>query len=319
MAKLRKFSHTAIEAERGQRLDQVLSARLPASKAKARMLIIAGAVYLNGKRVRIASKNLLPGAIIVAFIDDAKLAAGGPSKDRHFVFMASHIVFEDEWLVAVDKPPGLPTQPTLDEARENLYGALKKFIATRDGAAATYVGLHHRLDRDTSGVILFTKSKAANAKVGQLFSEHLAQKTYVCIVPRAGRRAPPSKQWTVNNFLARTPGKSSRMRSVKSGGDVAHTDFKVIEDMSGLSGGWLIEAKPRTGRMHQIRVHLAEAGLSILGDQAYGAPETEAASRVMLHAANLTFPHPITNLETSVSAPIPEDFNQCLVRLRRNP
>jgi RluA family pseudouridine synthase len=304
----------------GKRLDHALAELLPAaagmplSKAKVRKLIIAGAVYMNRGRVRIASKIVRTGTRLEVYLDPAKLLALGerePSKDWNPESIP--VLFVDEWLIAVNKPAGLPTQPTLDEARSNLYTLLKK--------KHEYVGLHHRLDRDTSGVILFTLRKEPNAEVGRLFREHLARKTYWAIVSIQERRGARSDdrtladRWTVENFLAREKGKAGKMRSVRSGGDAARTEFRVLAKQGSYA---LVEAKPLTGRMHQIRVHLSEGGMPILGDVVYGGePEVNAAKvpRVMLHAAELAFSHPITKRETVVAAPLPEDFRFFLSRL----
>ncbi|MBS1961673.1 MAG: RluA family pseudouridine synthase [Bdellovibrionales bacterium] len=318
----------------GSRLDVVLASMLPASaevarmgvaisKGKVRKLVMAGAVYLNSGRVRIASKACRAGARIDVYIDPAKLStdadrerggtASGPGSSA-WKFTEAAILFEDEWILGVNKPAGLPTQPTLDEARANLYALLQKFLRARDGADA-YVGLHHRLDRDTSGAMVFTKKKAANAEIGRAFAEHLAKKTYLAIVASRERTLPDS--WTVENYLAREKGKSGRMTAVRSGGDRAITDFRTLLRADGYA---LVEAKPRTGRMHQIRVHLSQGTADvgpapIVGDRAYGGPANIAGKtpvpRVMLHAAALTFPHPITNLEISFTAPPPADFETC--------
>lgn len=317
---VKKLMHKATEADRGKRLDQLLGDWLPValgqpvSKAKARKLIVAGAVYLNGKRVRIASKILLPGARIEAFVDPAKLFdSHGPAQDKPFVMTSGQILFEDEFVIAVNKPAGLPTQPTLDEARINLFAAVKKFLAERDSPQA-YVGLHHRLDRDTSGIVLFTKKKEANAGVSDLFSKHKAQKTYWALAKVPVRLL--AERWSVDNYLgkAKGGGKKSKMTAVRSGGDHAHTDFHVVEK---LSGALWIEALPRTGRMHQIRVHLSEGGMPILGDATYGDQSGKtSAPRLMLHAAKLEFPHPITGQSVVIECPAPEDFQKCLKQLR---
>jgi RluA family pseudouridine synthase len=308
------------------RLDQALAELLAASpevarmgvtlsKGKVRKLIIAGAVYLNGGRVRIASKSVRAGARIEVYIDPAKLASDadrGDEKTKDWKFDEAAILFEDEWIIGVNKPAGLPTQPTVDEARANLYALLQKFIRSRDGADA-YVGLHHRLDRDTSGVMVFTKKKEANAEIGRAFAEHLARKTYLAIV---GTSKKLPETWQVDNFLAREKGKGAKMTAVRSGGDRAITDFRTLAQTEGYA---LVEAKPRTGRMHQIRVHLAGGGAPILGDPTYGGiaklPGKTEKSRVMLHAAKLTFPHPITKLETAFTASPPPDFKQCFSQL----
>lgn len=320
---LKKTSLIVPKECEGLRIDQALAQLLPKasglelSKGKIRKLIIAGAVYLNSGRIRIASKSVRAGAKVDVFIDSQKLDI---EKPRNFQMTAADIFFEDEWILGVRKDAGMPTQPTLDEARANLYAILKKFLKERDGKEP-YVGLHHRLDRDTSGVMLFTKAKEANAEVGRLFQEHLAQKTYLAIVSTSGKPLPG--EWVVDNFLARDKGKAGKMRSVSSGGDRALTSFRTLAEGKGSSavtGFALIEAKPRTGRMHQIRVHLSEGGNPILGDLTYGGSANytglDRIPRVMLHAASLTFPHPITKLEITFNAPLPTDFEKCLKQLR---
>jgi RluA family pseudouridine synthase len=263
-------------------------------------------------------------------IDPQKLLSeterGDGEKAREWKPSDVAIVYEDEWIVGVNKPAGLPTQPTLDEARANLYALLKKFFVAR-GDSDPYVGLHHRLDRDTSGVMLFTKKKEPNAEVGRIFQKHLAQKTYLAIVATVERRESSAGRvgatgnrelpatWTVENFLAREGGKAGRMQSVRSGGDRAVTEFRCLAQVGNYA---LVEAKPLTGRMHQIRVHLSEGGAPIVGDTTYGGVrETKegAIPRVMLHAVALTFPHPVTKLEISFTAPLPTDFEKCLQQL----
>jgi RluA family pseudouridine synthase len=300
-----------------QRLDHVLSLLLPEaigqplSKAKIRMLVVAGAVYLNGRRVRIASKEILANAKIDVYIDFQKLGASGLSQDRVFKMCDRDILYEDEYVIAVNKPPGLPTQPTLDEARDNLFAAVKKFLASRDKTASPYLALHHRLDRDTSGVLILVKDVRANAGVADAFSKHRAQKTYLAIAE--GR--PPAHEWVTQNYLARdksVSGKASRFMAVQSGGDFAQTAFQVREELGNCA---LIQAMPKTGRTHQIRVHLSEAGLPIVGDATYGGNKS-IAPRLMLHAARLTLPHPITQTLLSIDCPLPKDFEECLRKLR---
>ena len=318
MSKLERLKLKTTQQQKGQRLDQVLAEWLPGalsqpvSKGKVRKLIIAGAVYLNGKRVRIASKELQANAAIDVYVDRRKLQGDVPEMKFDFKFQSSDILYEDQWLIAVNKPAGLPTQPTLDEARANLFALMKKFLIERDSNPQVYLGLHHRLDRDTSGVILLTKSKDANAGIARAFQEHLAQKTYHALTVRP--RELPKAVWKTENYLGKTDsaGKKAKFGAVRSGGDLAITDFKILE--VGNSGLW-VEARPKTGRTHQIRVHLSESGMPILGDPFYG-DVSGLAKRVMLHAVNLTFPHPISHVEVSVQSPLPEDFNTCLQQLR---
>ncbi|MFA5265182.1 MAG: RluA family pseudouridine synthase [Opitutaceae bacterium] len=244
------------------------------------------------------------------------------SSSQPVVWGPSRILYEDNWLIVVDKPAGLPTQPTLDAARPSAFSELKAFLEAREGASP-YLGLHHRLDRDTSGVLLLTKDPKANAGVGALFAEKTAQKTYQALAV-LGAGCPD--EWEVKNYLGIVGrvGKASKFGAVRSGGDPAQTTFRVLERFDGAA---LIEAQPRTGRTHQIRVHLAGCGNPILGDEFYGGPVSLKlasgarlrAPRVLLHASSLTFRHPITNAELTVVSPLPEDFVPCLEQLRKSP
>lgn len=284
----------------------------PVSRAKVRKLIMAGAVYVNGRPVRIASKTLSSGATIEAHVDVARLFDDSTSRDKRFELTAARILFEDDDLVIVDKPPGLPSHPTADEARDNLFAAVTRFLAKRDGIAQPYLGIHHRLDRDTSGVVLFTKSKRVNAAVAEMFSRHKVIKIYQALTIPKGKRL--GREWTIKNYLGKISSKSKRARygAVESDGDFAETSFRVIAE---YSRGFWIEAIPKTGRTHQIRVHLSEYGLPIMGDDLYGFADSQVP-RLMLHAAELRFPHPITGHEISVKSPLPGDFEQCRNRIR---
>jgi len=231
----------------------------------------------------------------------------------------SRILFEDEWLIVVDKPAGLPTQPTLDATRPSVFSVLKDFLQKREGREQ-YLGLHHRLDRDTSGVLLFTKNQKANAGAGALFAEKKAQKTYQAL---AVLGAGCAETWEVKNYtgIVGRVGKASKFGAVRSGGDPAQTTFRELERLPGVL---LVEAKPLTGRTHQIRVHLSEGGHPILGDEFYSGPTSVRLasgarlmfSRVMLHAAGLEFCHPMTQTQQVITSPLPEDFSACLQRLR---
>ena len=297
-----------------KRLDQTLADWLPEvlgrpiSKSKVRRLIMAGAVHLNGRPVRSAAKALLPGATVEAHIDLDKLFDDSTARDREFELTANRILFEDDDLIVIDKPPGLPTHQTVDKTRDNLVAAVSGFLSNRDGLVDPYIAVHPRLDRDTSGVVLLAKSRRVNAAIAEIFLNHQEVKVYQTLTVRR----PHEQEWTIKNYLGKIFSKSKRARygAVKSGGDFAETSFRVVAEYA--RGLW-IEAIPRTGRTHQIRVHLSEYGLPILGDDLYGGGKSERlAPRVMLHAAQLTFPHPITGGEISVKSPLPADFQECL-------
>ncbi|WP_374080140.1 RluA family pseudouridine synthase [Bdellovibrio bacteriovorus] len=217
------------------------------------------------------------------------------------------ILFEDEYFIAAEKPSGLPSQPTVDKRRPDFFTQFKKQLQEERGKDF-YLGLHHRLDRDTSGVMIFTKNKIANEPLAEMFKKHKIQKTYICLTKL--HKCP--EQWEVKNHLAeeRDPVlKKMKMKSVRSGGDKAHTLFRKLKT---LKKGLVIEAKPLSGRMHQIRVHLAEAGLGIYGDDIYPAPKNPQAPRLMLHAMSLEFTHPFTQASLKIECPIPEDIEHFL-------
>ncbi len=200
-----------------------------------------------------------------------------------FSLEPTDVSHDADGLLVVRKPPGLPVHATLDPARPHLAGAVEAFVRARGGAETT---LHHRLDVDTSGLVLFATDPSLNAAISELFASHTLDKRYRAIVrPRSS--APPA-QWTVENFLGRDKRhKSARYTAVRSGGKKAITAFEVLQRRD--DGTVLVEARPVTGRTHQIRVHCAEAGWPIVGDRFYGDGE---APRLMLHAWRLCFEHP---------------------------
>ncbi len=214
------------------------------------------------------------------------------------------ILFEDDFFVAAEKPTGMSTQATVDKSRPHFFGELQKRYE--------YLALHHRLDRDTSGVMLFAKKKEANIPLADMFKKHAIQKTYLCL---SGKRAGP-ETFTVKNYLAefqKSNKEKARMVVVNSGGQVAETHFVILEQ---YMQGQLIQAQPQTGRMHQIRVHLSSRGLGIYGDDLYASPKEPVAKRLMLHAWKLEFKHPFTHEATRIDCPMPSDFTDFQSSLR---
>ncbi|MGH1341891.1 MAG: RluA family pseudouridine synthase [Nannocystales bacterium] len=186
-------------------------------------------------------------------------------------------------LLVVSKPAGLAVHATVDPARPHLAGAVLSWVKARGGADAA---LHHRLDVDTSGLVLFATDAALNRAISEMFSNHTVDKHYRAVVQPSGQ-APPDT-WKVENFLGRDKeSKATRYRAVRSGGKKAITNFEVLERRT--DGTILVEARPVTGRAHQIRVHCAEAGWPIVGDRFYGG---DKSPRLMLHAQRLCFEHP---------------------------
>jgi RluA family pseudouridine synthase len=312
---IKKLKFIATGEHAAKRLDHTLADLLPerlncpVSKAKVRKLIMAGAVYWNGRPERRPARALSPGVAIDAYVDTARLFEDSTARDQDFELTSVRILFEDEDVIVVDKPPGLPAHPTLDKTRNNLWAAVERFLAKESGGVRPYLGIHHRLDRDTSGVVLFTKSLRVNAAIAASFADRKVTKVYEALTIA---RPKVELEWTIRNRLGKVSSQSKRAKygAVKEG-DAAETTFRVIAQ---YRGGIRIEAIPKTGRTHQIRVHLAEYGLPILGDDLYGKREG-IAPRLMLHAAQLIFPHPITGNRISVKSPLPADFRKCLSRL----
>ncbi len=231
------------------------------------------------------------------------------------------IIHEDEALLAFDKPSGLLVAPDRwDKAHLNLMA----LVHARFGPGVANV---HRLDADTSGVLLCAKTKAALDFLSGQFQAKAAERTYhALVVGTAARDAFP-----VELALRPDENRPGLMRAVKRGGKPSATDFRVLERFRGFA--WL-ECRPRTGRNHQVRVHLAAAGLPILNDAFYGddmrlllsalkrgykgrALERPLISRLALHASELTVVHPLTHERVTLRAPWPNEFAVALKYLRR--
>ena len=217
------------------------------------------------------------------------------------------ILYEDEFILAANKPPGIPSDKTIDSSRVNFFSLVSSFILERDHEVK-HLSLHHRIDLGTSGALLFSKNNMINSALSEMFRARKIEKTYLAL---AGPQKGPD-HWEVANYLS--PKKDSKtkkvkMRSVTSGGSLAQTSFKIIKR---LNQGVFIEAKPKTGRMHQIRVHLADGGSGIFGDDLYTSPKSPQAQRLMLHAHKLHFSHPATQQQVTIESPIPKDFLEFL-------
>jgi RluA family pseudouridine synthase len=284
----------------------------PLTKAAVRRLLMAGAVRMGGRPARAPGRILGPGLDLEARVDTSRLDVPAGGRDRAFVLTPASILYEDDTLIAVDKPPGLPTVPTADPRRPSLVRAVDDYLS-RAGRPRR-LGVHQRLDRDTSGVVLFARDPAANAGLAKAFAARAVEKVYEALVARPPGR-PPAR-WQAVSTLGPVGG--GRMGSVHAKGQEAVTDFALLEE---LPQALRVEARPRTGRKHQIRVQLAEAGLPILGDVLYGprsgAPRASlAAPRLMLHARRLRLTHPLTGTPLAIESPWPADAREFLEDLR---
>lgn len=238
---------------------------------------------------------------IVIKIQDIKKVQKPPKVE--FDLSYEDILFEDKQIIVVQKPAGVPTHSTLDPDRDNLFAGLKRYLTVRDGVVP-YLGLHHRLDRDTSGLILLTKKQSVNRAVGELFSQRKIKKSYVALTIFKNLK---KTKWTIQDHLARSTKDKKKMQSVQSGGDLAITHFEVLKHTPNTM---MILCEPQTGRTHQIRVHLYEYGLPILGDPTYFKNNSNQFERLFLHAWKLQFPHPVTNEVIQVESKIPDAFER---------
>ncbi len=223
------------------------------------------------------------------------------------------VLFEDDVMMAINKPAGLVVHPSLGHTDGNtLVEILRPKFQQGPWPEESRAGLVHRLDRDTSGVIVLAKTPQAHAKLSKQFANRQTQKTYVALV----RGSMPVDEGTIESHLARHPGKRQRFAVSSSRGRWASTKFLVKERFGDKAT--LVELHPLTGRTHQIRVHLASYGHAILGDHVYGVKEREfdSVTRHLLHAARLKILHPETNKQLDFQAPLPDDFQAALKFIR---
>jgi RluA family pseudouridine synthase len=280
---------------RDARLDLFLTGALEGVSRKAvKAALDGGRVFVDGRVERRAGFVLQGGETLRITLPRA--APVCPRGDLR-------VLFRDQWLLAVDKPAGMDCHPT-GSGRADVLNQVKDLLQ-REGEKRPPV-LLHRLDLETSGVLLFAIDCAANRRMARQFAGRELEKIYLAAV-----RGCPPDAFTVSNRLQR--GRRGRMVAARyPAGQEAVTDFRVRNRLDGIA---LVEARPRTGRTHQIRVHLAGEGFPLLGDSLYGGPTAVtlagrimAVERCLLHALELTLRHPADNRTLTLQAPPPSDF-----------
>jgi 23S rRNA pseudouridine1911/1915/1917 synthase len=289
---LRRLTLRVAREDAGARLDQFIAAKGGVSRGLARRALDAGGVFLDGRRFKVASRIVREGQDVVVNLEEAGRGAGAPA-----ALERARLLYADEHLVAVDKPPFVAAQATLTTDR----GALPDLVLALLGAPVTIV---HRLDRETSGVTVLARTAAAAAALSDAFRDGAVEKSYLALASRPP--APPSGR--VDAPLGPDPLRPGR-RAVVAGGGAAATRYETLR--AGPSGTALVACHPETGRTHQIRVHLAHLGAPLLGDARYGGPRRVlevSVPRVMLHARRLALRHPATGAPLVLEAPVPDDF-----------
>jgi 23S rRNA pseudouridine1911/1915/1917 synthase len=296
------------ETEAGARADLALAAAAGIPRAQARRWIDEGVVKLNagacrpGQRLRVGDtlETTPPAPVSIGLEAEAIPLA---------------VLYEDADLIVIDKPAGLVVHPAPGHARGTLVNALLHHCRDLEGIGGELrPGIVHRLDKGTSGVMVVAKHDAALASLASQFKQHSITRIYRALV----RGAPTAAGGRVAGAIGRHPRDRKRMSLVTSRGRDAATNWSVLQRFSKSGCAWL-EIRPETGRTHQIRVHLASAGLPIVGDPVYGRAREAGLplDRPALHAAVLGFTHPRSGERLQFEAPVPPDLAAALALLAR--
>ena len=283
------------EEEEGVRIDKLLATRYPLhSRTYFQYLIEQGFVMMNGEPVKKRTVPEEADEIEVLF----QLTPEASVEPENIPL---EILYEDEHILAVNKPPGMVVHPAPGHWSGTFVNALLAHCKLEEGFDHLRPGIVHRLDKDTSGVLIAAKTTVAHQRLIELFSGRMMQKQYLAVCvgkPRSG---------TVSAPIGRHPVHRKEM-TVLPDGKEAISEIQVVACNEQLS---LVLIKPKTGRTHQIRVHLKHLGAPVLGDELYGssrANQSHGAARQLLHAYRLSFIHPITGASIELTAPLPQDL-----------
>lgn len=310
------FAVTLGAGQTGQRLDRALADALPdLSRERVKALLASGQVAGEDGRPVVSGSRKLDGPLALTVTVPALSESGNAAQDLSLV-----VAYEDEHLIVVDKPAGMVVHPANGNPDGTLVNALLHHCAGQLSGVGGVArpGIVHRIDKDTSGLIVAAKSDVAHEGLARQFADHSIERAYLAIVH--GHPAPPVG--TVDAPLARST--SDRKKIAVSASDRAKravTHFRTIEMLSGAS---LIECRLETGRTHQVRVHMTHIGHPLLGDPVYGRTHQRHAAtlkslgfqRQALHAARLGFIHPFTGNRVSLSSELPNDMQELFTQLR---
>ena len=296
----------ASEESKNQRLDAFLASSLDGlTRSQATRLIESGEVAVNGRAVS-KSYKLAGGEDIAVTLPEPEPVEAVPQD------IPLDVVYEDADVIVVNKPSGMVVHPAPGHPDGTLVNALLHHCAgTLSGiGGALRPGIVHRIDRDTSGLIIAAKNDAAHQYLSAQLADHTLARTYECIVVGALRE----DRGTVDAPIARHPTDRKRM-AVVAGGREAVTHWEVITRYPGYTH---VRCRLETGRTHQIRVHMAYIGHPILGDTVYGAKkEVPGLTGQCLHAVGLRFLHPRTHEVVELSCPLPDEFTRMLQKIRK--
>lgn len=315
----------------GLRLDQFLARRQPeCSRSQLQKWIRDGQVQLNGRVLTVPSQRVAPGDRLRIAASAAAPLVGGAVRLVPTA-MELRVLFEDEHVIGIDKPAGVTVHPgagtlpgtTLVEGVMHHCGELPGQIGDGSTLADERPGVVHRIDRDTSGVLVLAKTPLAQASLSRQFQGKTVERLYLAVLGGSLRNLPVGGVIEVSSYLERDPSSRTRFRSVPgtfaakqdcpSRGRWAMSIFRVKKALPG--GRTLAEVILRTGRTHQIRIHSRDLGSPVWGDGVYGSTARAGGprpERQLLHAATLGFDHPVTGERVRLFAPMPEDFAKWL-------
>jgi len=309
---------TAGPSENGSRLDRFLRKRLPLlGLSQVYGLIRKGAVRIDDKKVK-QDHRIKEGELIAIDVNESEFEAEAKPQNAmaklvktDFFKRNFKILFEDSGLIACDKPAGLVVHPGSGHlGHDNLIDLATAYILSKDENGGTPV-LMHRLDRDTSGVILLAKNKGVVRVLHDDMRAGKFTKQYITVC----HNRPPEFEDTVTFGMKRTDRRGSGMKMhVDDDGGESSTTYKILEYQNNLSR---LEVLLHTGKTHQIRVHMSHLNAPVLGDERYGDKglddklfnsKKSLNRRLYLHAHKLSFPHPLTKKAVTVTAPVPKEF-----------
>jgi 23S rRNA pseudouridine1911/1915/1917 synthase len=288
----------------GERLDTFTARRCPElSRSHARRLIGEGLVSVNGRQAK-PSERVTAGVSVTVTIPPPETIALAPEA------IPLTIIYQDGDIIVLDKPAGLTVYPAPGHPSGTLVNALLAACPDLRGIAGTLrPGIVHRLDKDTSGLMVVAKNDRAQRALQRQLKEREVRKTYVALV----KGVPAPREGTIEAPIGRHPKNRKKMAVVADGRE-ATTRYRVQEEIAGGQYS-LLEVEPVTGRTHQIRVHLAAVGHPVVGDATYGRPST-AVGRQFLHAHKLAFAMPLGGRTVEFESPLPADLREALSRLR---
>jgi len=319
---LRKYEYTVDAASAGERLDRYVtgldisqgeSVEIRFTRSRVQRLINEELVTVNDQHVK-AGYKLREG-------DSVRIVVPPPSSvDIEPEEIELDIIYEDDHLVVVNKPPGMVVHPAPGNPRGTLVNALlNRYGKLSNGTALERPGIIHRLDKGTSGLIVAARDETTHRHLARQFKDREVRKKYLALA-RGGFR---EEDGAISAPVGRHFRERKRMAVTLSGGREAETKYRVLERFEGFT---LLEVSPKTGRTHQVRVHLAHVGHPIVGDEVYGGKtpsekrfrnKIKELGRPALHAWRLGFTHPESGERMEFIAPLPGDMEKLIEALRR--